>query len=334
MRCAARSTQSITICEGGGMAQSRQRHYSSSPALYGGLEPGRDIEEELGGSTSRDSVVESDDADWHRGDGGNGEAELARQTARYPLGGYGGDYEDDAYSGYRTRAHDPAREDGPGRMRSGRSDPTRDMNRGATAPGSFGDPRDASQFRRGAAAYRGEPYGYRPHSNAWDDQPARRGYRDGGSQGRGMRRDAEPRGGYGYPGAREYTQRWDSEAGDYGVGQLGGSALRRTLRGPKGYQRSDERLREDICERLIQRGSAIDLSDVTVEVKEGKVELQGWVPERRMKHMIEDVADECSGVKDIDNRIRVGAPAETGAEEGTADSRSASAPDAVTEKTP
>jgi osmotically-inducible protein OsmY len=39
-------------------------------------------------------------------------------------------------------------------------------------------------------------------------------------------------------------------------------------------------------------------------VKDGKVSLEA-VPERWMKHAIEDVADHCSGVQDIENNIRV-----------------------------
>ncbi len=82
---------------------------------------------------------------------------------------------------------------------------------------------------------------------------------------------------------------------------------RRYGHGPKGYQRSDERLKEDISERLMAE-PYVDSSDVSVEVKEGKVTLEGTVPERRMKHRIEDIADDCMGVKDIDNRIRVARP--------------------------
>jgi osmotically-inducible protein OsmY len=74
--------------------------------------------------------------------------------------------------------------------------------------------------------------------------------------------------------------------------------------GPNGYQRTDERLREDISERLMQ-AREIDSSDVTVEVKGAKVLLEGTVPERHMKHAIEDLADACPGVQDIENRIRV-----------------------------
>lgn len=72
----------------------------------------------------------------------------------------------------------------------------------------------------------------------------------------------------------------------------------------EGYQRSDDRLREDISERLMQ-ARYIDSSDVTVAVSGAKVVLEGTVPERRMKHAIEDLADACPGVQDIENKIRV-----------------------------
>jgi BON domain-containing protein len=82
------------------------------------------------------------------------------------------------------------------------------------------------------------------------------------------------------------------------------TAERRYPPGPKGYQRSDERLQEDISDRLMQ-ARYIDSSDVTVGVSGAKVVLEGTVPERRMKHAIEDLVDACPGVQDIDNRIRV-----------------------------
>lgn len=92
----------------------------------------------------------------------------------------------------------------------------------------------------------------------------------------------------------------------FGAGSLEPSwrAERRYPPGPKGYQRSDERLREDISERLMQ-ARHIDSSEVTVEVSGAKVVLEGTVPDRRMKHAIEDLADACPGVQDIENRIRV-----------------------------
>ena len=75
--------------------------------------------------------------------------------------------------------------------------------------------------------------------------------------------------------------------------------------GPKGYQRSDERLKEDISERLME-SHYIDCSDVSVDVRGAKVVLEGTVPSRHMKHAIEDLVDACPGVQDIDNRVRVG----------------------------
>lgn len=78
----------------------------------------------------------------------------------------------------------------------------------------------------------------------------------------------------------------------------------RARRGPKGYERSDERLKEDVCERLMW-AEDIDASEVSVDVNAGVVVLEGAVPERRMKHAIEDLVDACLGVKDIENRIKV-----------------------------
>lgn len=83
-----------------------------------------------------------------------------------------------------------------------------------------------------------------------------------------------------------------------------GEALGITRPGPKNYQRSDARIREEVCERLWQEPSA-DVGEVSVEVAAGVVTLQGTVPERRMKHVIEDIAAGCRGVKDVENRIRV-----------------------------
>lgn len=75
-------------------------------------------------------------------------------------------------------------------------------------------------------------------------------------------------------------------------------------RGPKSYRRSDERIREDVCEALI-REPQVDVSEVTVDVREGVVTLEGHVPVRRMRYVIEDVAAQCRGVSDVDNRVGV-----------------------------
>lgn len=84
-------------------------------------------------------------------------------------------------------------------------------------------------------------------------------------------------------------------------------ARRRDFRGhgPRGYQRSDERLNEEICERMTEDPD-IDPREVSVRVQSGVVTLEGRVEDRWMKHHIEDLVDACSGVRNIENRIRVG----------------------------
>lgn len=75
-------------------------------------------------------------------------------------------------------------------------------------------------------------------------------------------------------------------------------------RGPRNYTRSDARIAEDLNERLAD-SEAIDASDIVVEVAQGVVTLSGTVERRWMKHLAEDLADRCSGVKDVHNHIRV-----------------------------
>jgi osmotically-inducible protein OsmY len=88
--------------------------------------------------------------------------------------------------------------------------------------------------------------------------------------------------------------------GDPAVRPPGGYAGR----GPKGYVRSDERIREDVCEYL-SADDDVDASDIDVRVQDGEVTLEGTVETRSMKHHAENLADEVAGVKDVHNRLRV-----------------------------
>ena len=72
----------------------------------------------------------------------------------------------------------------------------------------------------------------------------------------------------------------------------------------KTYRRSDERVREDVCERLIV-AAGLDVTDVTVDVRAGIVTLEGTVPVRQMRYVIEDIAADTAGVQDVENHIRV-----------------------------
>jgi hypothetical protein len=75
-------------------------------------------------------------------------------------------------------------------------------------------------------------------------------------------------------------------------------------RGPKGYKRSDERIEEDVCERLTEN-SELDASDITVEVQNSEVTLSGTVEDRYFKRLAEDIVESVSGVTDIHNQIRI-----------------------------
>jgi osmotically-inducible protein OsmY len=74
-------------------------------------------------------------------------------------------------------------------------------------------------------------------------------------------------------------------------------------RGPKGYRRSDERIREDVNDRLTDH-QYLDATDIDVSVKEGEVTLSGKVFDRTDKRLAEDVAESVTGVKNVQNNLR------------------------------
>lgn len=74
--------------------------------------------------------------------------------------------------------------------------------------------------------------------------------------------------------------------------------------GPQSYTRADERIREDICDRLTE-DSNVDARYINVAVDHGVVMLEGSVTDRSMKYDAEECSWGVSGVKDVDNRIRV-----------------------------
>jgi hypothetical protein len=99
-----------------------------------------------------------------------------------------------------------------------------------------------------------------------------------------------PYGGSGGPMTWTYTEYW-LIPGPY------------TGRGPQGYQRSDDRIKEDVCERLTQHGQ-LDASEVQVDVKNCEVTLRGTVDSRQAKRMAEDAAESVSGVREVRNELR------------------------------
>jgi osmotically-inducible protein OsmY len=75
-------------------------------------------------------------------------------------------------------------------------------------------------------------------------------------------------------------------------------------KGPKNYRRSDERIKEDVNDRL-NDDYYIDASDVEVAVENSEVTLTGSVKSRSDKRRVEDIAESVSGVTNVENRLRV-----------------------------
>lgn len=166
----------------------------------------------------------------------------------------------------------------------------------------------------------GDDRGYDPQGNRYGDQGRGAGgqgrFQSGRDRAYGGRDQAydgptsfgDDEGGYygDRPAWREESMSFETaERGGYNRGPTAwrDRASRRT--DPKGYIRSDDRIRENVCEALAHSG--LDVSDVSVAVLDGHVVLEGTVPNRRTKHYVEDCTVECAGVNDVENRIRVGA---------------------------
>jgi len=76
-------------------------------------------------------------------------------------------------------------------------------------------------------------------------------------------------------------------------------------KGPKDYNRSADRIREDVCDRLSD-DDYLDATDIAVQVEGNEVILSGTVQNREQKRRAEDLVESISGVRNVENRIRVG----------------------------
>ncbi len=77
--------------------------------------------------------------------------------------------------------------------------------------------------------------------------------------------------------------------------------------GPRGYQRSDQRIQDEVCDLLTQDGE-VDARDIEVSVQDGEVTLKGSVDSRRTKRRAEDVVDAVYGVRDVHNELHIQTP--------------------------
>jgi hypothetical protein len=104
-------------------------------------------------------------------------------------------------------------------------------------------------------------------------------------------------------GAADAVTRW---FGGDGTGQLRPQdhvrARDQRGRGPKGYRRRDERIREDIADWLTD-DAWIDASDIEITVERGEVTLSGTVDSRETRRRAEDIAEAAAGVTHVQNNL-------------------------------
>lgn len=186
-----------------------------------------------------------------------------------------------------------------------------------SGPGRFdrelGDLRGGGQYDSGD--YTPEPY-YGAERAEAGSRAGERGYDRGGGQGYGMLGGYDRGGGYDtgwqsgdWRGGREARQPYPGGAARFQRGPYHG-------RGPRNYSRSDERITEDLNERLTE-DPYVDATDITVRVNDGVATLDGTVSERWMKYRAEDIVDACGGVKEVSNNLRVQSYLDAGAYAGS-----------------
>ena len=206
--------------------------------------------------------------------------------------GFEGGFENRDFGGERSPNYDRY----TGR-RTGRTSRQMDDPYGSRRP-SYGS-RPARRFNSddtggyGYYGYHGERYGDRYLGSEEGFQTDREGYDERGWWDRTV---DEVSSWFGDEDA-ERRRRMDEREGYSARGKYRG-------KGPKNYTRSDSRIQEDISERLYDN-DYIDASDIELTVKEGDVILTGTVADRFCKRLAEDIAEDVSGVKNVENRLRI-----------------------------
>lgn len=290
-----------------------------------------DDERDRGRSESRDWRG-SDTLRGEYGRGTYGGGDQGRDT--YGRGDYGrsdwmrGDWmRDDAMRGDRER-DDWSRGDDRGYGGYGRDD-DRSRQYGSGEYGRFGS--------YGGGGYGGSG-GYGSRSSVYGREDYGRGSMGYGRDDWGGGRSSTTR-------ARDYSRDYGGRSDDRGWLERAGDEIaswfgdedaerRRRMderragehrgRGPRGYSRSDERIREDVNDRLTD-DSYVDASDVDIAVSGGEVTLSGHVDSRTAKRRAEDIAESVSGVRHVQNNLRVRQPTGTGATMATGTSTAAGA---------
>ncbi len=240
--------------------------------------------------------------------------ETGRDTSR----DYGSDY-DRGYSarGYRSRSNGPryGREDSYGAQAGrdyGRGGYARDRERDLTSEyvraAREEEPVHSYETDYGRTTSRfygrsGYEYGREDYDDRRNFGGARRDYRgrhderESGFRNWWDRAADEILSWFGDHGAERRHAHDPRDERAHGAGKFRG-------RGPKNYRRSDERIRDEINDRLTEN-EWLDATDIDVNVNSGVVILSGAVDSRYAKRLAEDIADSVSGVINVQNNLRV-----------------------------
>jgi osmotically-inducible protein OsmY len=127
--------------------------------------------------------------------------------------------------------------------------------------------------------------------------------------GRGMQRWGALLGGKLSGGAEQVGQalRGQGERAGSALEQTGREGMRRSQRErgrlPRSYQRPDERILDDLCERIARSGA--DAQEVEIEVSDAVVTLSGSVPSKLDRRIIQNIADDVLGVEEVHDHLRL-----------------------------
>ncbi len=83
----------------------------------------------------------------------------------------------------------------------------------------------------------------------------------------------------------------------------GWSTIGRSASSP-GEEHPDERIRQDVCDRLMQFGD-VDCTKIDVLVVQGIVTLRGSVLTRQIQRQAEDLAKGVADVRQVQNQLKV-----------------------------
>ncbi|MFO0832321.1 MAG: BON domain-containing protein [Phycisphaerales bacterium] len=248
---------------------------------------------------------------WQGGYGGN---------AGYGQGGYQSGYGQGAYGSSSQGGYGGGSSQGSaGQGWYGQREPYRQQGNFQGQGGGYG----MGQGQYGQGSYGPGGYGQSEYETgysglgasrqgSWQGNDREQGSWGGGWSGQGGSDSGRASGSsspYGYAGyssggsGRSDEYRSGNGAGRSAGSYAGGSGYSKRGKAPKSYQRSDDRIKEDVCEAMMDAG--IDGSELDIAVASGVVTLSGSVNDRRNRYHLEHLASTVSGVKDVENNVRV-----------------------------